>query len=122
MNNAIVITPEQLGEVLKRAVLGALEEFNAKQQKEPARRELPENLTIDQAVEFLTEIGAPTAKGQIYNLTHRGEIPSYRYGSRLVFKRDELQRWAELRTKAKNTISGEAVAAVSRSARNQQSR
>lgn len=122
MNNAIVITPEQLGEVLKRAVLGALEEFNAKQQGTPARRELPDTLTIDQAVQYLAEIGCPTAKGQIYNLTLRGEIPSYRYGSRLVFKRDELQRWAELRTKAKNTISSEAVAAVSRSARNQQSR
>lgn len=122
METAIVITPEQLGEVLKRAVLGALEEFNAKQQGTPARRELPDTLTIDQAVQYLAEIGCPTAKGQIYNLTHRGKIPSYRYGRFLTFKRDELKKWGELKTKAKTTVSPEAVAAVSRSARNHKTR
>ena len=122
METAIVITPEQLGEVLKRAVLGALEEFNANSQDGGRRKELPENINIDQAVEFLSENGYPTAKSQIYKFTSAGEIPHRKYGSVLVFNRTELLRWAESRTK--NHIAGheDAVLSVARSARNHKNR
>lgn len=118
---AIVITPEQLGDVLERAVLGALEKFNANNQDGSLRKELPENLGIEQAVQFLAENGYPTAKGQIYNLTHRREIPHCKYGSVLVFNRKELLRWAESRTKRKSG-SENAIASVASSARNRQNR
>lgn len=120
MNNAIVITSEQLGEVLERAMLGALEKFKANSQDRDSRKELPENLSIEQAVQCLAEIGCPTAKGQIYNLTHRGEIPCYRYGSRLVFKRSELLKWAESRTKNHTAGHEDAVLSVARNARKHQ--
>lgn len=119
MNNAIIITPEQLGEVLERAMLGALEKFKANSQDRDSRKELPENLSVEQAMQYLAEIGCPAAKGQIYNLTHRGEIPCYRYGSRLIFKRSELLKWAESRIQSK-TGSSEAIAAVARNARKHQ--
>lgn len=61
----------------------------------------------------------PPAKGQIYNLIHRGEIPCYRYGSRLVFKRSELLKWAEARIKSK-TGNSDTIAAVARNARKHQ--
>lgn len=119
METAIVITTDQQGEVLKRAVLGALEEFNANSQDGSLGKKLPENLGIEQAVQFLAENGYPIAKGQIYNLTHRREIPHCKYGSVLVFNRKELLRWAEFRTKRKSGNEN-VIASVASSARNRQ--
>lgn len=118
MSEVIVMTPEQL----ENAILGALEKFQATRQA--TKQELPGNMSLMQAVQFLTDNGYPTAKSQIYKFTAAGLIPHRRYGSRLVFNRAELLRWAEGRTKQKkeNTISNEAVLSVSRSARKHQSR
>lgn len=110
----ILMTPDQLEGVLFKA----LEKFQATRPE--AKRELPENINIDQAVELLRENGYPTAKTQIYKFTSAGEIPYRKYGSVLVFSRAELLKWAESRTKNHTAGHGDTVLSVARNARKHQ--
>ncbi|MDE5944083.1 helix-turn-helix domain-containing protein [uncultured Rikenella sp.] len=122
MSEVIVMTPDQLRGTLEGAVLGALEKFQASQ-KEAARPEnQPEAMNLPAAIRFLAENGYPTSRSKFYQLTSTGKIPHRKYGSRLVFNRTELLRWAESQAKECNTGQREAVALIARSARNHQNR
>jgi excisionase family DNA binding protein len=48
-------------------------------------------MTVEEAAEFLR---FPVKR--IYNLTSKGEIPHRKQEGRLIFRRDELERWMDL--------------------------
>lgn len=121
MSEVIVMTPDQLRGTLEGAVLGALEKFQASQ-KEAARPESPETMNLPAAIRFLADNGYPTSRSQFYKLSSTGKIPHRKYGSRLVFNRTELLRWAESQAKECNIGQKEAVSSIARSARKHQSR
>jgi excisionase family DNA binding protein len=55
----------------------------------------PNDLTRDQAIDHLRDIGLPIEKSQFYKLTANGTIPSQRIGKRLILSRAELDAWVE---------------------------
>lgn len=74
---------------------------------------LPENLTVDQAIELLQDNGLPITLATLYKKTHLGEIPASRIGKRLVFSRKKLLNWIESRRVEKvapATIAAEKLA------------
>lgn len=62
------------------------------------RLSISDNLTKEQAIQFLAENGLPMKEGQFYLLTSTGRIPSKRIGKRLVLSRKELKIWLESKT------------------------
>ena len=97
MDNIIVTTPDQLQAIVGRAV-EAIIPLLAEHQKNCNARKPKENLSLTEAVEFLTELGFPTTRSNLYNLTFRGKIPYRKIGRRNVFSRQELLQWVEKRT------------------------
>lgn len=82
-----------------------------RQPEPPAKQS--DNLTIDQAVEFLKENGDPKTKATVYKNSCLGEIPCDRIGKRLVFSRKKLESWIESRRVEKvapATIAAEKLA------------
>lgn len=77
----------------------------------------PENLTLDQAVDFLRENALPTTKAQLYKLTSLGEIPVCKVGKRLVFSRKDLLNWLESRKTIKVSSHVHAAEKLANSAR-----
>ena len=118
MSEVIVLTTDQLEGV----VLGAISKFQASQTKPQPVEKQAETMNLQAAVQLLAENGYPTSKSQFYKLTSAGKIPCRKYGSRLVFSRSELLRWAESQAKDRNAGRQEAIHSVARSARNHQSR
>lgn len=53
----------------------------------------PDNLTIDQAVEFLNQQGYPVKKSQLYKESHLNNVPKQYIGKRLLFSRKQLSEW-----------------------------
>lgn len=70
---------------------------------------LPDSLTPDQAISFLSENGYPTTKANIYKLSSQGEIPCFRNGGRLIFSRRDLLIWLDSRNVKKTTPSERAI-------------
>ncbi len=61
--------------------------------------------TVGEAAEFLG-----STKSYLYKLTHFREIPHYKSGKRLYFKRDDLIIWmTRLRIKTHDEIEQEAI-------------
>lgn len=63
-----------------------------------------ESLDTKGALEFLNANGYPISKGQLYKETSNGTIPFQKFGSKLHFRKSELQQWAENRL-----IDGNAI-------------
>jgi excisionase family DNA binding protein len=49
---------------------------------------LPEVISIDEAAEFFR-----VSKSRMYQLTSRNQVPHYKQGSRVLFRRSELLTW-----------------------------
>lgn len=58
-----------------------------------------DNLNLSKAIELLNEWGYPTSKAKIYKLTSTGTMPCRKYGSRLIFSREELLKWVDTQIK-----------------------
>jgi hypothetical protein len=97
METLILTTPDELRAMIHEAVAGAM--------PKAAHEEMPDSITLLDAVELLHRHGYPTSKAQIYKLTSSGGIPCRRYGHKLVFSRKELLQWAESQTKPKHDDS-----------------
>lgn len=65
----------------------------------------PERFNIDEAVEYLKKIGVIISKSSLYKYTANGDIPVHRYGTRLVFVRQELLEWTNLKLQNTNEIA-----------------
>ena len=92
MSTIIVTTPEELKAIVNEAIA----EFLPK----PQLREIKsDHISLNSAIELLTENGYPTSKAKIYKLTSSEEMPHLKYGNKLVFSRKELLEWAMSQTK-----------------------
>ena len=93
MKEFILTTPEQLDEIVQRAVQKSLP---APQEERP--RQFPDTCSMEQAILFLAEHGYRISKSKLYKLTSIRQIPFRYFGRRLVFSRDELLAWVETQT------------------------
>lgn len=57
-----------------------------------------QTLVLNEALEFLLEEGFEISKSTLYKRTSKNSIPCKRFGSRLLFDRDELLKWCNDRT------------------------
>ena len=84
----IVITQENLTEIVNKAVNDAVKSFI------PKKDEPGKNLTLLEGLEFLNNNGYRMSKSQIYKYTMDNSIPFSRFGKKIIFNREELATWA----------------------------
>lgn len=87
MEKIILITPDELRQLIEEVVSNALDKIS-----KPV--DLPEHMSLDDAVVFLTENGFQTSKALVYKLTSKNRMPYSKWGNKLVFSRKELLEWA----------------------------
>ena len=88
----IVVTS---AEELKAIIRDVLSE-----QTEPTATSVqPDNISLNRAIELLTEWGCPTSKAKIYKLTSTGAMPCRKYGNKLIFSSKELLKWVDTQIK-----------------------
>lgn len=75
-----------------------------------------DNISLDEAVDFLQEIGCPVSKKTLYKLTSTSRIPYKKFCGKLIFSRKELQLWAQQQI-VEITDTSEAAATLIRSVR-----
>ena len=98
---------EQLSNLVQEAVIKAIEGISMLSTNvSPSQDHLL--LTIDQAASLLSK-----KKQTIYRLVGKAEIPHYKVGNRLYFKREELLEWVNRsRRKTRSEITEEASAFI----------
>ena len=109
MQNIIVTTPEELRALVREVVSTLLPNKN-----ESAPQ--VDTITLNDALELLSQHGFPTSKAKMYKLTSAGDVPCRTYGNKLVFSRKEILQWAEGQTKPKHDHTA-ATLMLARSAR-----
>jgi ribulose kinase len=115
MNNTIILTtPDQLQRYIGQAVEAIIPKLADFRRRNEAKQ--TDNLTLTEAIDYLAELGAPTTKSAIYNLTFRGMIPHRKIGRRTIFSRRELAEWVESRTHRPEDAKAEAVRRIAQSA------
>lgn len=75
-----------------------------------------DNISLDEAVDLLKEIGCPVSKKTLYKLTSKSRIPYKKFCGKLVFSRKELQTWA-LQNIIEITDTSDAAATLIRNVR-----
>ena len=115
MDNTIILTtPDQLQHYIGQAVEAIIPKLADFRRRNEAKQ--TDNLTLTEAIDYLAELGAPTTKSAIYNLTFRGMIPHRKIGRRTIFSRRELTDWVESRTHRPEDAKAEAVRRIAQSA------
>ena len=115
MDNTIILTtPDQLQHYIGQAVEAIIPKLADFRRRNEAKK--TDNLTMVEAIDYLAELGAPTTKSAIYNLTFRGMIPHRKIGRRTIFSRRELAEWVESRTHRPEDAKAEAVRRIAQSA------
>ena len=114
-NSVILTTPAELQAIVGQAVEAIIPRL-AEHQKQMCVRKPKENLSPAEAVEYLSELGFPTTRSSLYNLTFRNKIPYRKIGKRTVFTRQELSQWVEKRTLHVEDESAEMRQRIARSA------
>jgi excisionase family DNA binding protein len=67
-----------------------------------------ERLSLSEGVNYLNELGFKISKSKVYDLTMRKQIPFYRFGGKtILFKKDELESWAESQCIPSNLVESE---------------
>ena len=56
--------------------------------------DLPDTLSMPNALKVLEDNGFPTSKAKLYKMTSQEQIPFMKYGNKLVFSRKALIEWA----------------------------
>lgn len=56
--------------------------------------DLPDTLSMPNALKVLADNGFPTSKAKLYKMTSQEQIPFMKYGNKLVFSRKALIEWA----------------------------
>ena len=104
--NAIILTPDELKQEIRKEVEIMFQQFT----KPVVKRTT--NLDMNEAIDYLNEIGYKCSYSQLSKLTAKNEVPMSKYGRRITFSADELSKWVE--SKKQKTIN--VSMAVSRSA------
>lgn len=115
-NNIIVTTPAQLQEIVGQAVEAIIPRL-AEYRRQTTEVKPSDNLSINEAVAYLNELGAPATQSSLYNLTFRGQIPHRKIGRRTVFSRKELSAWVESRTRYPEDAKAEVARRIAKSAK-----
>jgi excisionase family DNA binding protein len=110
MSKIIVLTPLELEALIQKTITETIEmvyhDFISKHEVATQK----EIMTIEEASEFLN-----LAKPTIYTKTSRGEIPYFKIGKKLCFKRSVLLEWIDKsRIKTNDELQEEAKAYVNR--------
>lgn len=99
-------------------IIDSIEKIESKLKTEQIIKPPPKKLSITQAIIFLQEKGIKISKSRIYKLTSSNSISFQRFGNRLVFSEDELEKWILNHLKENNEYKLESVTNISNSARN----
>lgn len=115
MNETIIITtPAELRSIVAdevAAILPKLADFQRR--NEPVEID---TLTVEGAVRFLADQGAPTTRSTIYNWVFLKKIPFKKIGRRTVFSKKELLAWIKSRTTLPEDRRAVAAARIAESA------
>lgn len=74
--------------------------------------ETRQNLSFEEALDFMKDIGCSISKSKLYKLTSKHKIPCRYFGNRLVFNAEELLNWCESQLKSKDKLNSEATLAI----------
>lgn len=89
-----VISAEELAQVIEQTVEATV--IKVLQQVNSGVTFLPQDvMTSAELVVYLRQQGVQMAKQTLFMHTHRGTIPFYKVGSKLRFKREEIDQWLE---------------------------
>ncbi|RZK27189.1 MAG: DNA-binding protein [Flavobacterium sp.] len=98
-------------------LIDRLEVIETMLQKKESLRVYSKKLNLDYALSFLLKEGFSMSKSRLYKLTSTNSIPCARFGSRLVFDRDELIKWCSVQSETTDTrsmVSNKLAIAASR--------
>lgn len=99
MANIIVATEEQIQET----VFNAVSKFFSGNQLVAPSSDLPDTLSMPNALKVLEDNGFPTSKAKLYKMTSQEQIPFMKYGNKLVFSRKALIEWAHKQLVSNNS-------------------
>lgn len=99
-------------------IIDSIGKIESKLKTEQITKPPPKKLSLNQAVIFLKENGIKISKSSIYKLTCNNSISFQRFGNRLVFSEDELEKWISNQLKQNNENKLETVNKISNSAQN----
>ena len=77
-----------------RGTIKAFETINKQAQPETSKKVFR---NTDEAVEYINERGVPIAKSTLYKHTMEGTIQFQRFGKKLMFKSEDLDKWIKER-------------------------
>ena len=89
MEKIILTTPEELRVIIEEVI------HKRVQPPSPKVEVITDNLSLDEAINYLKSEGLPTSKAKIYRLTSTNQLPYSKYGNKLIFSRKELLEWAK---------------------------
>lgn len=111
MNEIILTTPEQLDEIVQKAVKKV---FPGQQESKP--QNVPDTCSVEQALSFLLENGYKLSKSKLYKMTADKLLPFRYFGRRIIFSRNELLKWIEKQT-IPSSNANETLLAIAENAR-----
>ncbi|MDR2955116.1 MAG: helix-turn-helix domain-containing protein [Prevotella sp.] len=112
MNEIILTTPEQLDEIVQKAIKKALPD-----NQETKPQKIPDTCSVEDALLFLLENGYKISKSKLYKMTANKLLPFRYFGRRIIFSRNELLKWVEKQT-IPSSNSDEMLLCIAKSARN----
>ena len=98
METVMLFTKEDVQKLVDAAVADAMK-LNA---PKPIRKT---NLDLNEAIQYLNEIGYKCSISQIYKLSMANEIPLSRFGRRVSFIADDLSKWVEAKKQKNINVS-----------------
>lgn len=116
MNEIILTTPEQLDEIVQKAIKKALPD-----NRDEKPQKIPDTCSVEQALSFLLENGYKLSKSKLYKMTANKILPFRYFGRRIIFSRDELLKWVEKQT-IPSSGNNETLLAIAKSARRKSSK
>lgn len=111
MKEIILTTPEQLDEIVQKAIQKVLPK-----KQESQAKELADTCSVEQALLFLAEQGYQLSKSKLYKLTADKLLPFRYFGRRIIFSRKELLQWVQQQTIASSN-SDEVILTLTKDAR-----
>jgi len=94
MSNMIVtMTADDLAALIREEVTKVVRDY-----VKPPKPEVPEKLSINEAVEFLCDNGFKTSKSFVQKLCSQSKIPFYKICGKCIFERRELLAFIENRS------------------------
>lgn len=80
----------QVDKVIGQELKAIIRDVLAEQTEPTATGVQSDNINLSRAIELLSELGYPTSKAKMHQLTSTGALPCRKYGDKLIFSRVEL--------------------------------